>query len=76
MTNPREILNNLKWNSEFDINCVEVWYVHRGAPKDTKIISGKEIVSLDKSFMHIKSAPIPYHRIFKIIYKKKVIFLR
>jgi len=76
MTNPREILNNIKWNPKFDIKDIEIWYIHRGAPNDTKIISGNEIVDLDKSFMHTTSAFIPYHRIFKIIYKNEVIFIR
>ncbi len=76
MTNPREILNNIKWNPKLNIKETEIWYIHRGAPNDTKIISGKDIINLDRSFMHTKSAAIPYHRIFKIIYKNEVIFIR
>jgi uncharacterized protein (UPF0248 family) len=76
MTSPRDILNNIRWNSKYEFEFVEIWYVHRGAPDDTKIISGKDIVSLDRSFMHTTSASIPYHRIFMIKYKKKVIFNR
>jgi hypothetical protein len=76
MTNPREILNKLKWKNDYNLNQAEIWYVHRGAPNDTKIIYGKDIVKLDKSFMETTSAMIPYHRIFKIIYEKKVIFKR
>ena len=76
MTNPREILNNIKWNPKYNFEDIEIWYIHRGAPNDTKIISGNDIVDLDKLFMHTTSASIPYHRIFKIIYKKEVIFVR
>jgi uncharacterized protein (UPF0248 family) len=76
MTNPKEILNKLKWNKEYNIDSAEIWYIHRGAPKDTMIISGKEIVKLDRSFMETTSATIPYHRIFKIVYNQKVIFRR
>jgi uncharacterized protein (UPF0248 family) len=76
MTNPRDILNNIKWNSKYDFDIVEIWFVHRGAPNNTKVISGKDIVSLKRSFLHTTSASIPYHRIFKIIYKNKVIFNR
>jgi uncharacterized protein (UPF0248 family) len=76
MTNPRDILNELKWKKDRDINLSEIWYVHRGAPNDTKIISGKEVVKLEKSFMQTNSAMIPYHRIFKIKYEKKIIFNR
>jgi len=76
MTSPREILNELKWEQGCDLNLAEIWYVHRGAPNDTMIISGKDIVKLDKSFMQTTSATIPYHRIFKILYKNEVIFER
>ena len=76
MTNPREILNNIKWNPRFNLEDTEVWYLHRGAPNDTKIISGKDIVDLDKSFIYTTTATIPYHRIFKIIHKDEVIFTR
>ena len=76
MTSPRKILNELKWSEEYSLELAEIWYVHRGAPNDTKIISGKDIVDLERSFMDTGTAMIPYHRIFKIIYDKKVIFQR
>jgi uncharacterized protein (UPF0248 family) len=76
MPNPRDILNKLKWKPNSDLNKAEIWYVHRGAINDTKIISGKEIIKLEKSFMKTTNAMIPYHRIFKIIYKEKIIFNR
>ncbi len=76
MTNPRDILNELKWKENFDLKLAEIWYVHRGAPNNTKIISGKEIVNLEKSFMQTTISMIPYHRIFKIVYKNDTIFER
>jgi uncharacterized protein (UPF0248 family) len=76
MAIPRDILNELKWKNNCDLKLAEIWYVHRGAPDDTKIISGKDIVSLEKSFMQTTNAMIPYHRIFKIIYRKEIIFQR
>jgi len=74
--NPKIILNKLKWQDNFNISKAEIWYIHRGAPNDTKIISGDEIISLEKSFMHTRSAMIPYHRIFKIVYNEKIIYKR
>ena len=74
--NPKAILNELKWRQEFNLEKAEIWYVHRGAPNDTKIISGKEVLSLEKSFMKTTTAMIPYHRIFKIVYEGKTIFKR
>jgi hypothetical protein len=76
MTNPRDILNKLKWKQDCSLEQAEIWYIHRGAPNDTKIISGKDIVKLEKSFMQTTIAMIPYHRIFKIIYEEKIIFKR
>ncbi len=76
MTNPRDILNELKWKQDCDLNQAEIWYIHRGAPNDTKIMSGKDIIKLDKSFIQTSTAMIPYHRVFKILYEKKVIFER
>ena len=76
MTNPRDILNELKWKQNCDLNQAEIWYIHRGAPNDTKIISGKDIIKLEKSFMKTTTAMIPYHRIFKIVYEDKIIFKR
>lgn len=76
MTNPRDILNKLKWQKDFDISLSEIWYIHRGAPNDTKILNGNDIVKLEKSFIKTTTAMIPYHRIFKIVYKNKVIFER
>ena len=76
MTNPRDILNELKWKQDYDFNQAEIWYIHRGAPNDTKIMSGKDIIKLNKSFIQTSNAMIPYHRIFKILYEKKVIFER
>jgi uncharacterized protein (UPF0248 family) len=73
---PREILNELKWREDRNLSKAEIWYVHRGSPNDTKIITGGEILDLEHSFMVLEEASIPYHRIFKIVYDFKVIFER
>jgi uncharacterized protein (UPF0248 family) len=76
MKNPRIVLNELKWKKDINLDVAEIWYVHRGAPNDTKIITGKDIIKLEKSFMHTISAMIPYHRIFKIVYQGKIVYHR
>jgi uncharacterized protein len=76
MENPKVILNELKWKKEYNIENTEIWYTHRGAPNNTKIISGKEIKDIGKSFMQTNSGMIPYHRILKINYNKKNMFSR
>ena len=57
MPNLRNALNELKWRKKFNLEEAKIWYVHRGAPNDTKIISGKEIVSIGRSFMETISLP-------------------
>ncbi len=76
MTNPRDVLNELKWRQSYNLKEAMVWYIHRGAENDTKVISGGDIVKLGKSFMETTNAMIPYHRIFKIVYKNKTVFQR
>lgn len=76
MPNLRNVLNELKWRKKFNLEEARIWYIHRGAPSDTKIISGNEIVSIGRSFMETATAMIPYHRIFKIAYKGEIIFKR
>lgn len=73
---PRDILNELKWRKDRDLSKAEIWFVHRGAPNDTRIITGSEIIKLGNTFFDIDNASLPYHRIFKIIYEGKVIFER
>jgi len=74
--NPRLVLNEIKWKDEYDFTQVEISYIHRGATNDTKIIHGIDIVSLDHSFIQIQHSMIPYHRVFKIKYKEKIVFER
>jgi len=74
MTNPRYILNKLKWKEDANFKEVKIEYLHRGAPNDTKIISGQEIIDIGKSFMETNYAMIPFHRIEKIRYKDEIVF--
>ena len=74
MPNLRDILNEIKWTKH--LAKTKIWYVHRGAPDDTMIISGNEIVAIEKSFLQTMTAAIPYHRILKIVYDGTIIFER
>ncbi len=74
MPHLRDILNEIKWTK--DLEKTELWYVHRGAPNDTKIISGKDIVKIEKSSLDTTTATVPYHRIFKVVYDGEIIFER
>ncbi len=72
--NVRDVLNEIKWTKE--INKAEIWYIHRGSPNNIKVISGREIKIIGKSFIDTNSASIPFHRIFKIKYGSNIIFER
>jgi uncharacterized protein len=74
MGNIRTLLNEIKWTK--DLQKTELWYVHRGAPHNTKIVSGAEIISVGRWFLETSSATIPYHRIIKILYEGNVVFDR
>ena len=74
MPSAHEVLNELKWREDRDLNITEIWYIHRGAPGDTMIIKGSEIIELQHSFMKLAEAMIPYHRILKIVYEDQVIW--
>jgi uncharacterized protein (UPF0248 family) len=74
MPSAHEVLNELKWREDRDLNITEIWYIHRGAPNDSMIIKGSEIIELQHSFMKLAGAMIPYHRILKIVYEGQVIW--
>lgn len=70
----RDILNKIKWTK--DLDKVTIWFIHRGALHDIKMISGNDIVSIGRSFLETTTATIPYHRIIKIFYADEVLFNR
>lgn len=70
----RDILNKMKWTRDFQ--KVTIWYVHRGALQNTKMISGAEIIRIGRSFLETTTATIPYHRIIKVLYGDEIIFDR
>ena len=76
MNKIRDILNEFKWMEKYKLDEIEIYYIHRGAINDTKIINGIDIKSIQKTFIETNEAMIPHHRIFKIIYKNKILFER
>ena len=74
MPRVRDILNEVKWTK--DLEKVKIWYIHRGALNNTKVISGIEITGIGRSFLETATADIPYHRIIKILYDDKTLFDR
>ncbi len=63
----RRVLDLMIWHPKGDIKKCKISYLHRGAPKNLKVIKGSEIKKLEKGFMILrKGTAIPYHRIVKI----------
>lgn len=75
---PRDILNEIKWR--FDLRRCMVYYIHRGAPGDIKIVEGNAIKSIGRSFLILEGVVddvhIPYHRIFRIDYGGLPVYTR
>ncbi len=75
---PRLLLNEIKWR--FELGKCTVYYIHRGAPEDTKIVKGDEIKGIGRGFLVLKGDVedvfIPYHRIFRIDFENHVVFER
>lgn len=83
MHGPREVLNELKWREGYDLAEAAIWYVHRGAPGDARIVRGDQVERLGTSFLELASdeapgrhASIPYHRVFRIDYEGRPLWVR
>ncbi len=76
MSNAREALNELKWRYDRKLEEIKVYYVHRGAPGDFKVLDGEDIEDLGRSFIKLLDGEIPYHRVFKISKDGEVVFSR
>ncbi len=75
---PRLVLNEIKWR--FDLSRCRVYYIHRGAPGDMKVVEGSAIKSIDRAFLilegEVHEVYIPYHRIFRIDYEGRPVYMR
>jgi len=73
---PRDIFNEIKWR--FDLAKCKIYYIHRGAPGDVKIVEGSTIKNIERSFLVLdgdfEDVYIPYHRIFRIEFEGQIIF--
>ena len=75
---PRDIFNEIKWR--FDLIKCRIYYIHRGAPGDMRIVEGSMIKDIEKSFLVLEGIDvdvyIPYHRITRIDFNDQIIFER
>lgn len=72
----RAMLNEIKWNEEGGLEEVELHYVSRGEPGDEGILNGAEIKAIAPSGVETQTKLIPYHRIFRIVHRGKVLLDR
>jgi len=71
---PREVLNRLRWTEGESLEEAVIWYIHRGAPGDTRCVNGARISSLERYYFETDEASIPYHRILRIDYRGETLF--
>lgn len=69
--NIRNILNKLKWDPKENIEHYELSFVHRGVPRDVKIIPCDIITGVEASWFIYKNQVngetlIPFHRVIEI----------
>lgn len=65
---PRDLLLKRKWTGK-GLDDVIIFLVSRGAGSGRKVIKGREIEHLGRSFMELEDGNrIPYHRIIHILY--------
>jgi uncharacterized protein (UPF0248 family) len=73
---PRPVLNEIKWR--YNLSKCRVHFIHRGMPGDIRIVDGRDIKNIDRSYLVLESFPediyIPYHRIFMIEYNGEIVY--
>jgi uncharacterized protein (UPF0248 family) len=72
----RRFLNELQWHTEKSLEGVDITYIHRGAPGDTRSVKAKD-VEFEKSFIVIhnhRETRIPYHRVARITKGSEVLW--
>jgi len=72
-----EVLKEIWWRDDRDFSLVKIEYIHRGAPGDVMEVPGTVVATLEKSFFVLDGdTSIPYHRIIRVDYGEKTVFLR
>jgi uncharacterized protein len=76
MGSARDALNELRW-SEQRLGEAVIFYVHRGAPGDTRAVRGTDVLGLRRGFFDLRDgASIPYHRVKRIEVAGEVVWAR
>jgi hypothetical protein len=73
----KNILNMVLWHPRMKINQAKISYINRGAPGNLKTIKGSFIDRLENGFLILNDGTqIPFHRIIKIEYNDKTLYIR
>lgn len=76
---PREVLNELRWR-DASLAEAEIWFVHRGAPGDERVVAGKDVARLASWYLVLRDergdTTIPYHRVFRIARAGEILWER
>ena len=73
----KNMLNMVLWHPRMKINQAKISYIHRGAPGNLKTIKGSFIDRLENGFLILNDGTqIPFHRIIKIEYNDKTLYIR
>lgn len=70
----RNLLNKIKWHSDYDFDNIKIYYMSRGGEGGIAAVSGGEVKELGKHFFATSEGMIPYHRIKKVEYGEEVLF--
>ncbi len=72
----REVLNELKWREPNRLGEATLWVLNRRGRRPYSLIPGAEVRSLGPSFFETTRAMIPYHRIFRVTLRGRMIYER
>ncbi len=69
---PREVLNELRYRADTELERARIRYVHRGAPGDRRWVAGADVLEVDPSFITVnvdgEATRVPHHRVDRIDY--------
>ncbi len=70
-----EVLSKIMWGGDYNLENVEIYYVHRGAPDDYEIMYGTEIKEVEGGFIiKVDGTYIPMHRVFLVKYGNEILY--
>jgi uncharacterized protein len=73
----KNVLNMILWHPKMNIKYCKITYLHRGSQGDLKSIDGRHIDGLERGFLILNdNKQIPLHRIVKIEYEERIIWMK